>query len=156
VLHHDRAVTPGDTFLYLPAEKILIVGDLVINPFAFALSSYPTGWLRTLERLESMDAAVILPGHGEPMRDKTILRAHIDAMREMLKSGKDAKGRGLDADQAKEDVFPRLRDAMISMTKDDPKANGLFKIYLVDWYMHRVYDELNGPLTDAISAIPAK
>jgi glyoxylase-like metal-dependent hydrolase (beta-lactamase superfamily II) len=31
-----------------------------------------------------------------------------------------------------------------------------FRTYFVDWYMHRVYDELNGPLTDAISAIPAK
>lgn len=50
VLHHDRAVTPGDAFLYLPAEKILIAGDLLVNPVPFALSSYPTGWLRTPRR----------------------------------------------------------------------------------------------------------
>lgn len=25
---------------------------------------------------------------------------------------------------------------------------------LEDWYLHRVYDELNGPLTDAIAPIP--
>ena len=75
VLHHDRAVTPGDTFLYLPAEKILIAGDLLVNPVPFALSSYPTGWLRTLEKIDALDVAVIVPGHGEPLRDKTLLRA---------------------------------------------------------------------------------
>jgi hypothetical protein len=77
-------------------------------------------------------------------------------MRALLSEGKDAKARGLDADQAREEVFPRLREAMVRMTKDDPKLNDQFRIYLVDWYMHRVYDELNGPLGDAIAAIPPK
>jgi hypothetical protein len=27
---------------------------------------------------------------------------------------------------------------------------------LVDWYLHRVYEELDGPLTDAIAAIPPR
>ena len=51
-------------------------------------------------------------------------------------------------------MLPRLKDLMVTMTKDDPKLNDQFRIYLVDWYMHRVYDELNGPLTDAIAPIP--
>src|SRR3954465_11577103 len=34
--HDDRAVTPGDTYLYLPAEKIAITGDLLVNPISFA------------------------------------------------------------------------------------------------------------------------
>lgn len=156
VLHYDRAVTPGDSFLYLPEEKILVTGDLLINPVSFALSSYPTGWLTTLERMDALDASVILPGHGAPLRDKALLSAHIEAMRELLKAGKDAKARGLDADQAKEEVLPRLHDVMVRMTKDDPKMNQQFQVYLVDWYMHRVFDELTGPLTDAISAIPRK
>jgi hypothetical protein len=29
-----------------------------------------------------------------------------------------------------------------------------FRVYLVDWYLHRVYEELDGPLSDAIGAIP--
>ena len=156
VLHDDRAVTPGDTYLYLPKEKVLITGDLLVNPVAFALSCYPTGWLRTLERMEALDASVIVPGHGEPLRDKRLLRAHIDAMRVMLDAGRSARARGLDADQARDEVFPRLHDLMVTMTGDDPRQNQAFKTYLVDWYMHRVYDELNGPLTDAIAPIPAK
>ena len=45
---------------------------------------------------------------------------------------------------------------MIAMTGGDPKRNQDFRIYLADWYMHRVYDELNGPLTDAIAPIPRR
>ena len=156
VRHHDRAVTPGDTFLYLPAERIVVSGDLLVNPVSFALSSYPTGWLKTLEAIDALDPAIIVPGHGQPLRDRTLLRAHMDAMRELLRTGKDAKARGLDADQARDEALPRLRTAMVAMTKDDPKLNEQFRIYLADWFMHRVYDELNGPLSDAIAPIPSR
>ena len=154
--HDDRAITPGDTFLYLPAEQIVVTGDLLVNPITFGLSSYPTGWLKTLEGIDRLDAAVLVPGHGDPLRDKALLHATMSVLRELLKSGKDAKARGLDADQAKEEILPRLRDVMRSMTHDDPTLNDQFKLYLVDWTLHRVYDELNGPLTDAIAPIPVK
>jgi hypothetical protein len=90
------------------------------------------------------------------LHDETLLHAHMNVMRELLKAGRDAKARGLDADQAKDEVLPRLSADMLTMTKDDPKLNEQFRIYLVDWYMHRVYEELSGPLSDAISAIPRK
>jgi len=156
VLHYDRAITPGDSFLYLPDDRVVVTGDLLVNPITFGLSSYPTGWLNTLERIDALDAAVLVPGHGEPLRDKALLHATMAVLRELLKGGKDAKARGLDADEAKAEILPRLHDAMVSITKDDPKLNDQFKLYLVDWTLHRVYDELNGPLSDAIAPIPAK
>ena len=156
VRHGDRAITPGDAYLYLPADKIVVTGDLLVNPVTFGLSSYPTGWLKTLEGIDALDATVLIPGHGEPLRDKTLLHATRDVIRELLKAGRDARARGLDADQAKEEVLPRLHDLMVTMTKDDPALNQQFRQYLVDWTLHRVYDELNGPLTDAIAAIPPK
>jgi cyclase len=156
LLHYDRAITPGDTFLYLPAEHVVVTGDLLVNPITFGLSSYPTGWLKTLERIDAIEWTVLVPGHGEPLRDRTLLHATMSVLRELLKTGKDAKARGLDADQAKEEVLPRLHDVMVSMTHDDPALNDQFRIYLVDWTLHRVYDELNGPLTVDIAAIPRK
>ena len=44
----------------------------------------------------------------------------------------------------------------MSMTHDAAALNDQFRIYLVDWTLHRVYDELNGPLSDDIAAIPRK
>lgn len=154
VLNYGRGVTPGDTFVYLPNEKVLLLGDLIVNPITFALSGYPTEWLRVLERVDQLDAATIVTGHGAPLHDKALLRATMDVFRMLLREGKASREKGLTADQAKEAVLPALRDLMVKITGDDPARNAAFKQQLVDWYMHRVYDELNGPLSDAIAAIP--
>lgn len=156
VRHHDRAVTPGDAFLYLPKEKIVITGDLLVNPIAFALSSYPTGWLRTLEFIDGLEATLIVPGHGEPLRDKQLLHATMGVFRELLKQGAAARARGFDPDAARAAIMPSLRPLMLQITGDVPTANNAFEIQLVDWFLHRVYDELAGPLTDAIAPIPPK
>lgn len=156
ILHHDRAVTPGDAFLYLPQEKIVIAGDLLVNPISFALSSYPTGWLRTLEYIDSLDATLMVPGHGEPLRDNRLLRATMSVFRELLKQGAAARGRGLDPDAARAEIMPSLREWRTRITGDVPAADNAFEIQLVDWFLHRVYDELAGPLTDAIAPIPPK
>jgi glyoxylase-like metal-dependent hydrolase (beta-lactamase superfamily II) len=154
VLHYDRAVTPGDAFLYLPKEKIVITGDLLVNPVSFALSCYPSGWLRSLEKIDALDATVIVPGHGMPLHDKTLLHATMDVFRVLLREGRAAKDRGLAVDDARAAIFPQLHDAMVKITGDDAKTNSAFQVQLVDWFLHRVYDELDGPLTDAIAPIP--
>jgi glyoxylase-like metal-dependent hydrolase (beta-lactamase superfamily II) len=75
VRHTDRAITPGDAWLWLPDERIAVLGDLLINPITFALFCYPSAWIRTLEAIDAIDAAVLVPGHGAPMRDETLLKA---------------------------------------------------------------------------------
>lgn len=154
VLNYGRGVTPGDTFVYLPKEKILLLGDLIVNPVTFALSGFPAEWLRVLEKVDALDATTIVTGHGAPLHDKTLLHATMDVFRVLLREGKAAKAKGLDPDQAKEAIFPGLHDLMVTITGDRPPVNEAFKSQLVDWYLHRVYEELDGPLTDAISKIP--
>ena len=155
VLHYDRAVTPGDTFLYLPDDKVLVTGDLLINPITFALGCYPTGWINTLDRLDRLDARVIIPGHGEPLHDKAILETHLALLRELSRLGKSAKERGLTVPQARAFVKDSVQDLRRQLTHDDAALDEAFGIYLVDWYLHRVYDELDGPLSDEIGPIPA-
>jgi len=154
VLHYDRAVSPGDTFLHLPAERIVVTGDLLVNPMAFALSCYPTGWLRTLERVRGLNPSVLVPGHGEPLRDYSLLEAHIEAFRTLLDEGKAAKAKGLDVERARAAATERLARPMQVMTGGDTALKEAFGVYIVDWYLHRVYEELDGTLTDDIAKIP--
>lgn len=154
VLHYDRAVTPGDAFLYLPREKILVTGDLLVNPISFALGCYPRGWLATLERMDSLDAAVLVPGHGEPLRDKALLETNIALLRRLLRVAGEAKARALDVEQARAIAIDSVRDLKLAITHDDPELNQAFDLYLVDWFLHRAYDELDGRLTDSIAPIP--
>ncbi len=155
VRNHGRAVTPGDAYLYLPKEKIVVTGDLLVNPIGFALGVYPSGWLDTLERIDGLEATVWIPGHGEPLRDKKLLHATMEVFRELLRQGKEARAKGLSPKEAIAAISPSLRDLRARITGDDPRLNQQFDLYLVDWYLHRVYDELKGPLTDAITPPPA-
>ena len=72
----------------------------------------------------------------------------------MYAKSADAKRRGLNPDQAKAAMLPALHGLMVPITHDDASLNKQFEVYLVDWFVHRVYDELDGPLTDAIAPIP--
>ena len=47
-----------------------------------------------------------------------------------------------------------LAVARHALTGGDPQQEQAFAIYLVDWFLHRVYDELAGPLSDEIAPIP--
>ncbi|HET7219903.1 MAG TPA: MBL fold metallo-hydrolase [Vicinamibacterales bacterium] len=156
ILNYGRAVTPGDAFIYLPAERVLATGDLLVNPISFALSCYPTEWVETLNKLDALEAAVIVPGHGLPLRDKTLLHATRDLFRELLRRGREAKANGLDVDAARDAMLPDLQALKTRITGGDASLDAPFRTQLVDWYLHRVYDELDGPLTDAIAPIPSK
>jgi hypothetical protein len=93
-------------------------------------------------------------GHGPALHDKALLHSTMKVFRVLLREGAAAKRKGLTPDQAKEEIFPTLHDLMVQITGDDRSRNAAFKQQLVDWYLHRVYDELNGPLSDAIAPIP--
>ena len=68
-----RANTEGDAVAWLPRQRVLITGDTVVSPIPFGFDSYPAEWLNMLQRMRAYHYAVLLPGHGMPMRDKTYL-----------------------------------------------------------------------------------
>jgi cyclase len=156
VLHYDRAVTPGDAFVYLPDERVVVTGDLLVNPVSFALSCYPTGWISTLERINALDARVIVPGHGEPLRDKALLEATLGVFKELSKRGREAKSQGMSVAAAADAIQPSLSNYEQVITHGDKAVASAFRVQMVEWFLHRVYEEADGPLTDAISPIPRR
>lgn len=77
-----RGNTGGDAVAYLPKEKILISGDLVVYPLPYIYDGYPSEWIQTLQNLAQLDTNTIVPGHGPIMHDKT----YIYLVRDLLKS----------------------------------------------------------------------
>ena len=58
--------TDSDALLYLPAERILFTGDLlVVKNHPGLLSSHPRQWLNILAKIKSLDPVCLVPGHGE-------------------------------------------------------------------------------------------
>lgn len=80
-----RGNTAGDAVVYLPKEKIVIVGDLVVYPVPYIYDGYPSEWVQTLQNLCQLDADAIVPGHGPILHDK----AYIFLLRDLLKSAVD-------------------------------------------------------------------
>ena len=156
VLHVDRAITPGDAFLWLPDERIAITADLLLKPATFGLFCYPSGWIRTLERLDGMDPAVIVPGHGAPMRDKVVLRATIDLLRREREMATLLKAQGKSGADAKTAI---LADSTILALRETLTGGNVayregFQTYLVDWVVPRIYQEIDGTLDASIPKAP--
>ncbi|MGZ5097796.1 MAG: MBL fold metallo-hydrolase [Usitatibacter sp.] len=73
VMYLGRANTAGDAVVYVPDAKVVAVGDILVHPFPFAFQSYIAEWASVLRKIQSMDAAAIIPGHGPVMRDTKYL-----------------------------------------------------------------------------------
>ncbi|MGZ8282266.1 MAG: MBL fold metallo-hydrolase [Allosphingosinicella sp.] len=76
LMHLGRANTDGDAVAWLPNDRILVTGDIVVWPVPFGFYSFPGDWIGVLERLKAMDYRVLIPGHGEPQTDT----AYIDRL----------------------------------------------------------------------------
>lgn len=73
LIHPGRGNTAGDVAVWLPAERILATGDLVVAPTPFGTGSYPKSWALALRKLKALQPALIIPGHGPLMRDTNYL-----------------------------------------------------------------------------------
>lgn len=65
--------TMGDAVVYLPAEKILIPGDLVVYPSPYESGAFSKDWLDTSKKLRQFPFTYLLPGHGPVLKDAVYL-----------------------------------------------------------------------------------
>jgi cyclase len=74
IRHLGQGNTPGDLVVYLPNERIVATGDLVVHPVPYAFFSPIAHWPQTLRELAKLDVVAIMPGHGEIQTDWTYVR----------------------------------------------------------------------------------
>jgi cyclase len=73
VKYLGRGNTAGDAIVYLPKEKIIVAGDLLVHPIPYTYDGYPSEWVQTLHKMSELDATTIVPGHGPILHDKAYL-----------------------------------------------------------------------------------
>ncbi len=78
-----NAATQGDVWVLDRASGILATGDLVTLPVPFLDTASPEGWAAALDRLVKVDARLVVPGHGEPMRPQDLF-IYTKAFHELL------------------------------------------------------------------------
>lgn len=70
LLYLGHGHTGGDLVVYLPTERVLCSGDLLVNGIANLVDGYVDEWPATLEKLKALDFDDVIPGHGEPFKGK--------------------------------------------------------------------------------------
>ncbi len=78
--HMGPGNTNGDIIMYLPKEKILATGDVVVRPTPYGFYSHPRSWVEVLKQLKTIPAKYIVPGHGDIMTDTAYLDLLVDAL----------------------------------------------------------------------------
>jgi len=71
-----RGHTGGDLVVYLPRERIVLSGDLVVWPVPLVgrEQSHVHEWSAALDRLRALRPAAIVPGHGPVLHDDGYLK----------------------------------------------------------------------------------
>lgn len=78
----EHAVTAADLWVFDPATRVLIAGDLVTLPAPFLDTACPDRWQATLAQLEDTGFDRLVPGHGAVMsrEDFRTYRAAFDGL----------------------------------------------------------------------------
>lgn len=78
--------TPSDAFLYLPADRVIFMGDLGQVGYHPSMSQgNPDTWLAILAQVEALDVATVAPGHGQvgTPADLALLRQYIRDLQQL-------------------------------------------------------------------------
>jgi glyoxylase-like metal-dependent hydrolase (beta-lactamase superfamily II) len=108
----DCAYTTGDTIVWIEPDRVLFSGDLAMRAqpaFASPRSSIRQ-WLASLDRLEALNPAIVVPSHG-PTGDGTGFitgyRAYLTEVRDRTAAEKRA---GRSVEQAGETITATFAD----------------------------------------------
>ena len=139
IISAGRGNTAGDTFIYLPDDRVLLTGDLVTVPCPFPGTAYFADWTHSLDALLARRAAVIVPGHGDVQHDDAYVRMVRELVAFTLARARDAVRRGvpLDSLQKQIDFAPFVK----RFAGDDPVRIAAFENFYAQAAVPRAYEE---------------
>jgi glyoxylase-like metal-dependent hydrolase (beta-lactamase superfamily II) len=118
ILFLGRGHTDGDTVVYLPKEKIVCTGDLMESRLAYMGNAEFDEWIKTLDTLKELDFGIVLPGHGVPFHEKSLITAYQSYLKDLITKVAALRKQGLSADQA------ALKVDLTSHKADFPQIQG--------------------------------
>jgi glyoxylase-like metal-dependent hydrolase (beta-lactamase superfamily II) len=104
--------TIGDTIIWIESDRVLFSGDIAMRPqpvFASPRSSL-RHWLASLDRLERLNPAIVVPSHGPTGEGTAFIARYRDYLTEVRDRTAVEKGAGRSADQAVDTVTSAFGD----------------------------------------------
>ncbi len=136
-----RANTDGDAIAWLPKQKIVATGDIVVSPYPFGFGSYPADWIVTLGKLKGLGFTTLIPGHGDPMTDTAYIDKLIASIRDLQAQVGPLAKAGLSLDDVRKKVdFSKS----IAMFGDTPQVKANLQGLFFDPMIKNEYKEARG------------
>ncbi len=136
-----RANTEGDAVAWLPRQRIVVTGDVVVAPTPFGFFSFPEDWIGVLERLKALDFALLIPGHGEPLADTAYLDRLIATIRDIRAQVGPLARQGLSLEEVRERVDFSAQTAIFGTT---PRLRSAFEGYWLTPMVENAWREARG------------
>lgn len=138
------AHTRSDLVVWLPTEKVLIAGDLVVWPIPLVGStSYPAAYADTLQQLLNLQPAVIVPGHGPVFSDTRYAQQIMALLKSLSAQVAAGKQRGETLEQMRKSVD--LSAQRQQFAGDSALLNLIFGMYVQSSGIAAAYQELATP-----------
>jgi cyclase len=118
LLFLGRGHTQGDTVVFLPKEKIVCTGDLMESRLAYMGDGVFDEWITTLDALKELQFDTVLPGHGVPFHEKSLITAYQSYLKDFTIKVAELRKQGLSAEEAAQKVD------MTSHKADFPQIQG--------------------------------
>jgi glyoxylase-like metal-dependent hydrolase (beta-lactamase superfamily II) len=142
-LYVGNANTDGDAIMWLPQEKIVATGDIVVGPTPYGFGSYPGEWGDTLRAVKALDYDILVPGHGDLQRDTAYVDALIALMDDISEQGRAAVAAGVDSEEAVHEAIDfAVHDKAIA--GGDPLLQYLFDMWFRQPIIESIYIEATG------------
>ncbi|MES2305637.1 MAG: MBL fold metallo-hydrolase [Gemmatimonadota bacterium] len=104
LLSFGRGDTRGDGILWLPRQRVVATGDLLVEPVPYSGAQWPSEWLRALRRVRALNPLHIVPGHGEVQHDTRYLDLVIAVTDSAIREVKRSIAAGQTLEQTKRQV----------------------------------------------------
>ncbi len=132
--------TDGDLVVYLPNEKVICTGDMVVAPVPYGFSSEPLQWIETLERLKKFNFEILMPGHGEIQTDQN----YIDALINLLQSVQAKVGAGVSNGESLETIRKNidLTEFSNKFFPNDPVADFRFGTWFINPAVQVAFEQI--------------
>jgi len=137
LLFLGRGHTDGDTFVYLPRERIICTGDMLESGPSYMGDGQFEEWSVALDNFKKLDFDVVLPGHGTPFKDgKQHATALQGYLRDVVKQVDGFRKQGLTAEQAAQKIdLSAYKSDFPSTARPGAELRGVRHIY--EWLYDR-------------------
>lgn len=126
--------------VYLPEERLVVAGDVVVHPFPYGFARDPAGWLATLNRLAALDSDLLIPGHGAVLHGDTYLRQLIALLEFGLEAVEEAVAAGLNAETTRAQLdFSEWQERFVGL---DPVLGYRFGTWFIEPFIERAHRAL--------------